>query len=79
MRHSQLFALHLWTEHNDPESNDIRFKVQHVLSGEVRYTRNWAEVEAFVMQVFHEAEIGMRPKKERSFTPCLSGRPSEMR
>jgi len=64
MHHSQLFALRLWTEQDDPETNDIRFKVQHVLSGEVRYTRNWAEVEAFVMQVFQEAEIGVRTKKE---------------
>jgi len=66
MHHSQLFALHLWTEHADPESNDIRFKVQHVLSGEVRYTRCWAEVEAFVMQIFQEVEIGVRTKKESS-------------
>jgi hypothetical protein len=64
MHHSQLFALRLWTEQNDPESNDIRFKVQHVLSGEVCYTRNWAEVEAFVMQIFQEVEIGVRSKKE---------------
>ena len=66
MHHSQLFALHLWTEHADPESNDIRFKVQHVLSGEVRYTRSWAEVAAFGMRAFHEVRIGLRPKSERS-------------
>ena len=64
MRHSQLFALHLWTEQHAPESADIRFKVQHVLSGEVRSTRDWTEVEAFVMQIFREAEIGVRPEKE---------------
>ena len=64
MHHSQLFALRLWTEQADPESIDIRFKVQHVLSGEVRYTRNWAEVEAFVMQIFQEVESGVRPIKE---------------
>ena len=66
MRHSQLFALHLWTEQHAPESADIRFKVQHVLSGEVRYTRNWAEVEAFVMESFREAKIGIRTKNENS-------------
>ena len=64
MRHSQLFALHLWAEQADTESNDIRFKVQHVLNGEVRYTRNWAEVEAFVMQIFQEVESGVRSKRE---------------
>ena len=63
MHHSQLFALHLWTEQNDPESDDIRFKVQHVLSGEVRYTRSWTEVEEFVMQIFQEVEIGVRPEE----------------
>ena len=62
MHHSQLFALRLWTEQNDLESNDIRLTVQHVLSGEVRYTRNWAEVEAFEMQVFQEVEIGVQPR-----------------
>jgi len=66
MHHSQLFALRLWTEQQDPASTEVRFKVQHVLSGEVRYTRNWAEVEAFVMQIFQELEIGVRPKKESS-------------
>lgn len=64
MHHSQLFALRLWTEHDDPESKDVRFKVQHVLSGEVRHTRDWAEVEAFVMQIFHEIEFGVRSEKE---------------
>ena len=64
MHHSQLFALRLWTEQHDPESTDIRFKVQHVLSGEVRHTRDWSEVEAFVMQIFHEVETGVRSEKE---------------
>jgi hypothetical protein len=64
MHHPQLFALRLWTEQDDPASKDIRFKIQHVLSGEVRYSRSWAEVEAFVMQVFHEVETGVRSEKE---------------
>jgi hypothetical protein len=64
MHHSQLFALRLWTEHEDPESKDVRFKVQHVLSGEARYARNWDEVEAFVMQTFHDVEIGVQSRKE---------------
>ncbi len=64
MHHSQLFALRLWTEQSEPEPNDIRFRVQHVLSGEVRYTRSWSEVEAFVMQAFQEAEFGEWSKKE---------------
>ena len=35
-----------------------------MLSGEVRYTRNWSEVEAFVTQIFEEPENGVRPKNE---------------
>jgi hypothetical protein len=64
MHHSQLFALRLWTEQTEPEINDLRFKVQHVLSGEVRYARNWSEVEAFVMQTFHDVESSAQSKKE---------------
>ncbi|MCU0502630.1 MAG: hypothetical protein MUC51_12865 [Anaerolineae bacterium] len=64
MHHSQLFALRLWTEETEPEASALRFQVQHVLSGEVRYLRHWSEVEAFVMQIFHEAEIGVQSKKE---------------
>jgi hypothetical protein len=47
--------------------------VQHVLSGEVRYTRNWAEVEAFVMQIFQEVEIGVQPEAESGYSRSSLG------
>ena len=62
--HSQLFTLRLWIEQTGPDSNDIRIRVQHVLSGEVRYFRNWTDVAAFVMQVIQNPEIKRQTKKE---------------
>ena len=38
---SHFFTLRLWQEPLDPEQMESRFKVQHVLSGEVRYFRGW--------------------------------------
>ena len=64
MHHPQLFALHIWTAQTDPETSEIQFKVQHVFSGEARNARHWADVEAFVMQILQDAEIGVWPKKE---------------
>jgi hypothetical protein len=61
---SQLFTLRLWTEQTDPDTNDIRFKVQHVLSGDVRYARSWADVMEFVMMSFQEHELETQTRKE---------------
>jgi hypothetical protein len=46
---THLFTLHLWEERVDREESELRFKVRHVLSGEVRYFRDWADVFAFVI------------------------------
>jgi hypothetical protein len=47
-RPTYLFTLRLWKESIDQEQ-EIRFKVQHVLSGEVRYFRAWTDVIAFIL------------------------------
>jgi len=67
---SQLFSLRLWTEEDDLEARNVRFKIQHVLSGEAQYARDWAEVAAFVMRVFQEAEKGERQWQSTDPTPC---------
>ncbi len=38
---SLLFTLRLWKEPVDAEKVEWRGKLQHVLSGEVRYFRDW--------------------------------------
>jgi hypothetical protein len=63
-QHSQLFTLRLWTEQNDADTNDIRFMVRHVLSGEVRYARDWAGVMEYVMKRFQDHELGTQTRKE---------------
>lgn len=52
-RHTQLFTLRLWEEAVGQEQMEIRFKVQHVLSGEVRYFRDWSAAIDFCMQKLH--------------------------
>jgi len=53
---SHLFTLRLWEEHVGRGESEIRFKVRHVLSGEVRYFREWSDVVAFVTSVV-EGEV----------------------
>ena len=45
---SQLFMLRMWLEDLGNGQNDWRGKIQHVNSGEVRYFRDWATLEAFM-------------------------------
>ena len=50
-RRSHLFTLRLWQEGDGREEKTLRFKVQHVLSGEVRYFRDWSQVVAFIISM----------------------------
>ncbi len=45
---SHLFMLRMWLEDLGSGETDWRGKVQHVNSGEVRYFRDWATLEAFM-------------------------------
>lgn len=47
-RHSQLFMVRLWREPTKNDRPEIRGKVQHVLTGEVQYFREWAALTAFM-------------------------------
>ena len=48
---TNLFTVRVWGERVSREERIIRIKVQHVLSGEVRYFRNWSDVLVFVMSI----------------------------
>ena len=48
-RRSHFFTLRLWQEGDGRSEYALRIKVQHVLSGEVRYFQDWTEVLAYVM------------------------------
>ena len=46
---SYLFTLRLWVEDLGAGQHEVRMQVKHVLSGETRYFRQWAEVELFLL------------------------------
>ncbi len=54
---SQLFMLRMWLEDLGNGQTDWRGKVQHVNSGEVRYFREWATLEAFMEGLLHPTEL----------------------
>jgi hypothetical protein len=43
-RHSHLFTVRLWLEELGDGQSEWRGQVQHVLSGETRYFREWASL-----------------------------------
>lgn len=45
---SILFTVRVWRERVGNERTEIRGKVQHVLTGETRYFRDWQTLRAFV-------------------------------
>ena len=53
---SQLFMVRLWPEDAGGGRTDWRGKVQHVNSGEARYFRDWATLEAFLEKLLGSEE-----------------------
>ena len=53
---SHVFTLRVWREELGDGRAEWRAKVQHALSGEARYFREWAELIAFVQQQVGDAE-----------------------
>lgn len=47
---SHLFTLRLWAETLGDDRQEVRGKVQHVVSGEARHFRDWTTLEAFLME-----------------------------
>ena len=46
---SYLFTVRLWVEELGEGGHEVRMQVKHVLSGEIRYFRQWAELELFLL------------------------------
>ncbi|MEM7125613.1 MAG: hypothetical protein AAF702_04760 [Chloroflexota bacterium] len=53
---SQLFTIRLWIELDKTAAALTRIRVHHVLSGYVRYFRDWVLATEFIMH--HTAEAG---------------------
>ncbi len=49
-QHSQLFTVRVWREDRGDGQSEWRGKVQHVLSGEARYFRDWQTLVAFIAE-----------------------------
>lgn len=47
---SHLFTIRLWFEPTDCEGKEVRLRVHHVLSGEVRYFRRWITAIEFIAE-----------------------------
>ena len=45
---SHLFTVRIWLEPTNCESMSVRIRVHHVLSGEVRYFREWIRAIEFI-------------------------------
>jgi hypothetical protein len=48
---SQLFTLRLWREDIGEGRTELRGRLQHVLSGEVRYFRDWSTLAILVTEL----------------------------
>lgn len=45
---SSLFTVRLWVEVVSSGEREVRMQVKHVLSGEIRYFRDWTELVAYL-------------------------------
>lgn len=57
---THLFTVRLWVEPLADDQEEIRMQVQHVLSGETRYFRDWAEVVTFLLERVRKNERAER-------------------
>jgi hypothetical protein len=46
--HSSLFTVRVWREALGERPGEVRMQVRHVLSGETRYFRAWAQVTEYL-------------------------------
>ena len=59
---TQLFTLRVWEEEVAQKEQEIRFKLQHVVSGEVRYFRDWSMAVAFCEEKLRGNDEGCKTK-----------------
>ena len=55
-RKSHLFTIRVWLEDLGESQTEWRGKIQHVLSGEVRYFRDWSGLVEQMKAMAHGAE-----------------------
>ena len=53
---SHLFTVRLWVEPSGRPPDQLRFKVQDLQSGEVRYFSSWAALVAYLDAIFKGGE-----------------------
>ena len=53
--HSHLFTVRLWQEALGNDAYEVRMQVRHVLSGEIRYFREWLALVAYLRKIVHAA------------------------
>jgi len=58
---SHLFTVRLWVEMLGSGQPEIRYKVQHVLSGETRYFRDGSALVRYLAQKLQELHSEERP------------------
>jgi hypothetical protein len=61
MQRSHLFTVRLWSEPVGDGQYEWRGRVQHVLSGEWRYFREWPALERYVMEKLQELDAQEPP------------------
>jgi len=61
---SHLFTLRLWQEAWGDGQTEWRGQVQHVLSGEVRYFRQWLALIAHLVEIVGRAEASQGDEDE---------------
>jgi hypothetical protein len=64
LHHSHLFSLRLWLEVVDDPQVEVRGQVQHVLSGETRYFRDWATLVVWLDTMVSTLESNAQPEED---------------
>lgn len=67
--HSSLFTIRLWPAACSEASQEVRMQVRHVLSGETRYFRDWAQLADYLEQKLHEVNEARLEKGENENCP----------
>ena len=64
--HSHLFTIRLWLEDLGDGQVEWRGSVQHVISGELRYFRDWPALIEFLIAM--QSDRGLESVERRAFT-----------
>lgn len=60
---THLFMVRLWRETFDNGQREVRIQVQHVLSGERRYFRQWSLLVAYLLAKLQEVETAAQQEE----------------